>query len=136
MAGAGINGGRTIGATDELGLNVVEDKTHVHDVQATVLHLLGLEHTRLTYRYLGRVDFLDFVRTLNAIGYTGYVSVDCLPPKPDWKTLVDRSIDFMKGVEDAAALQESMVATTAVGCSQQQKPHLAGASDEVDVDPM
>ena len=52
----GIKGGQTIGATDELGLNVVEDKTHVHDLQATVLHLLGLEHTRLTYRHLGR-DF-------------------------------------------------------------------------------
>ena len=56
MAGAGIKGGQTIGATDELGLNVVEDKTHVHDLQATVLHLLGLDHTRLTYRHLGR-DF-------------------------------------------------------------------------------
>ena len=56
MAGGGIKGGQTIGATDELGLNVVEDKTHVHDLQATVLHLLGLEHTRLTYRHLGR-DF-------------------------------------------------------------------------------
>ena len=56
MAGAGIKGGQTIGATDDLGLNVVEDKTHVHDLQATVLHLLGLDHTRLTYRHLGR-DF-------------------------------------------------------------------------------
>ena len=56
MAGGGIKGGQTIGATDDFGLNVVEDKTHVHDLQATVLHLLGLEHTRLTYRHLGR-DF-------------------------------------------------------------------------------
>lgn len=56
MAGAGIKRGQTIGKTDELGLNIVEDKTHVHDLQATVLHLLGLEHKQLTYRHLGR-DF-------------------------------------------------------------------------------
>jgi hypothetical protein len=41
---------------DELALNVVEDPIHIHDLQATILHCLGLEHTRLTYRYLGR-DF-------------------------------------------------------------------------------
>ncbi len=55
-AGGGIKGGQTIGRTDDLGFNIVEDKVHVHDLQATVLHCLGLEHTRLTYRYMGR-DF-------------------------------------------------------------------------------
>jgi uncharacterized protein (DUF1501 family) len=56
LAGGGIRGGQVIGKTDELGLNVVEDKTHVHDLHATVLHCLGFEHTRLTYRHMGR-DF-------------------------------------------------------------------------------
>lgn len=56
LAGGGIKGGQTIGRTDDLGFNIVEDKVHVHDLQATILHALGLEHTRLTYRYMGR-DF-------------------------------------------------------------------------------
>ena len=56
MAGGGFKPGVTIGATDELGYNVVEDKIHVHDLHATMLHLMGLDHTRLTYRYQGR-DF-------------------------------------------------------------------------------
>ena len=54
LAGAGIKKGITLGATDELGYNVVEDKVHVHDLQATILHLLGLDHTRLTYKFQGR----------------------------------------------------------------------------------
>jgi len=45
-----------IGKTDDLGFNVVEDKVHVHDLQATILNRLGFDHTRLTYRYSGR-DF-------------------------------------------------------------------------------
>ena len=45
-----------MGATDELGYNVVEDPVHVHDLHATMLHLLGLDHERLTYRFQGR-DF-------------------------------------------------------------------------------
>lgn len=56
MAGGGIAGGQAIGQTDEMGIGVVEDPVHVHDVQATLLHCLGLEHTRLTYRHQGR-DF-------------------------------------------------------------------------------
>ncbi|MBS1854773.1 MAG: DUF1501 domain-containing protein [Acidobacteria bacterium] len=56
LAGGGIKGGTVIGRTDELCMNIVEDKVHVHDLQATMLHCLGLEHTRLTYRHLGR-DF-------------------------------------------------------------------------------
>ena len=46
----------TSATTDELGFNVVEDPVHVHDLHATILHLLGLDHKRLTYRYQGR-DF-------------------------------------------------------------------------------
>ena len=56
LAGGGIKGGQMIGKTDELGLSVVEDKVHIHDLQATLLHCLGLDHTRLTYRHMGR-DF-------------------------------------------------------------------------------
>ncbi len=56
LAGGGIKGGQTIGTTDELGYYAVEDRVHVHDLQATILHLLGLDHLKLTYRFQGR-DF-------------------------------------------------------------------------------
>ncbi|MBI3208213.1 MAG: DUF1501 domain-containing protein [Candidatus Solibacter usitatus] len=56
LAGGGIKGGQVIGRTDELGLTIVEDKVHVHDLQATVLDRLGLDHLRLTHRTMGR-DF-------------------------------------------------------------------------------
>ncbi len=54
LAGGGIKPGVTYGASDELGFDVAEDKVHVHDLQATILHLLGLDHLRLTYRFQGR----------------------------------------------------------------------------------
>jgi hypothetical protein len=56
MAGGGVKGGMAYGATDELGYEAVDKKMHVHDWHATVLHLLGLDHERLTFRYAGR-DF-------------------------------------------------------------------------------
>jgi hypothetical protein len=56
LAGVGVKGGQTIGATDEFGFAAVEDKVHVHDLHATILHLLGFDHEKLTYRYAGR-DF-------------------------------------------------------------------------------
>ncbi len=56
MAGGGIKAGITLGKTDELGFHTVEDPVHVHDLQATILHLLGLDHKRLTYKFQGR-DF-------------------------------------------------------------------------------
>ena len=56
MAGGGVKGGFRYGATDEYGYYAVEDKMHVHDLHATLLYLLGLDHLRLTYRYAGR-DF-------------------------------------------------------------------------------
>jgi Protein of unknown function (DUF1501) len=56
MAGGGIKPGLTLGASDDLGFNVTEDKVHVHDLHATMLHLLGFDHTKLTYRFQGR-DF-------------------------------------------------------------------------------
>jgi hypothetical protein len=54
LAGGGVKAGINFGATDELGYAAVEDRVHIHDLQATVLHLLGLDHTKLTYRYQGR----------------------------------------------------------------------------------
>jgi hypothetical protein len=56
MAGGGIKPGIAYGATDDLGFHVVENPVHVHDLQATILHLLGLDHERLTFRHSGR-DF-------------------------------------------------------------------------------
>ena len=56
MAGGGTKPGITLGATDEFGYHVTEDKVHVHDLHVTILHLLGIDHKRLTYRSQGR-DF-------------------------------------------------------------------------------
>jgi hypothetical protein len=56
LAGAGIKGGTTYGETDEYGINTVARPCHVHDYHATILHLMGIDHTKLTYRYAGR-DF-------------------------------------------------------------------------------
>jgi hypothetical protein len=54
LAGGGVKGGMTYGATDEYGWHAVEDKVHIHDLHATILHLMGLDHTRLTFRHAGR----------------------------------------------------------------------------------
>src|SRR5439155_12905526 len=54
LAGGGVKGGQVIGATDAIGLRAAEGKAHVHDVHATILHLLGLDHERLTFRHDGR----------------------------------------------------------------------------------
>jgi len=59
MAGGGVKGGQTIGSTDELGLYATEDKLHVHDLHATVLDLLGLDHTKVVYRHKGRPERVD-----------------------------------------------------------------------------
>jgi uncharacterized protein (DUF1501 family) len=56
LAGGGVKGGTTFGATDELGYQPVKDSVHLHDLNATILHLLGLDHEQLTYKYQGR-DF-------------------------------------------------------------------------------
>ena len=56
LAGGGVKGGLTYGATDEFGMRAVEDRIHVHDLHATILHLLGIDHEQLTYHYSGR-DF-------------------------------------------------------------------------------
>ena len=54
LAGGGVKGGQTYGETSELGFDPVDKPLHVHDLNATVLHLLGLEHERLTFKYQGR----------------------------------------------------------------------------------
>lgn len=71
LAGGGVKPGITLGETDDFGFNAVRDRVHVHDLHATILHLLGFDHTRLTYRFQGR-DFRltdvegEIVRTLLA----------------------------------------------------------------------
>jgi hypothetical protein len=62
LAGAGVKGGQAIGATDELGFRAVEERCHVSDLHATILHLMGLDHTRLTYFYSGMNQRLTGVR--------------------------------------------------------------------------
>jgi hypothetical protein len=54
MAGGGVKSGQVFGATDDLGYFVTENKVGVHDLQATILHLLGIDHERLTFRFQGR----------------------------------------------------------------------------------
>jgi hypothetical protein len=56
MAGGGVKGGTTYGETDDFSYNIVKDPVHVHDLNATLLHLLGVDHEKLTYRFQGR-DF-------------------------------------------------------------------------------
>src|SRR4030095_9124236 len=56
MAGAGVKGGQCIGSTDEIGLRAVDRPCHVHDIHASMLHLLGLQHTSLTYMHNGRAE--------------------------------------------------------------------------------
>jgi len=56
LAGGGIKGGMAYGATDEFGWHAIDNKVHVHDLHATILHLMGINHEKLTYRYSGR-DF-------------------------------------------------------------------------------
>jgi uncharacterized protein (DUF1501 family) len=62
LAGGGVKGGTIHGATDEYGYHAVEDRVEIHDLHATMLHLLGLDHTRLTYRFGGRDMRLTDVR--------------------------------------------------------------------------
>lgn len=54
MAGGGFKGGQTVGSTDEIGYYITEDQVHVHDLHATVMHLLGIDHLKLTYKFQGR----------------------------------------------------------------------------------
>jgi arylsulfatase A-like enzyme len=62
LAGGGVKGGQVVGATDEFGFKAEENPVHVHDLHATLLHLLGFDHEKLTYRYAGRDFRLTDVR--------------------------------------------------------------------------
>ncbi len=62
LSGAGVKGGQSIGSTDELGFKAVEEPVHVSDLHATILHLMGLDHTKLTYFYQGLDQRLTGVR--------------------------------------------------------------------------
>ena len=56
MAGGGVQGGRIVGATDEFGMHAVEERSHVHDLHATILAAMGLDHYELTYQHQGRPE--------------------------------------------------------------------------------
>ena len=106
---------------DEVGadnVGVLADFFHVNIEDAALADTLRLAGDRLMCIHLadsnrqapgtGHLDFLHIVRTLNSIGYSGYLSLDAVPAKPDWKTLVKSSIYFMKQMEQTAALQDSI----------------------------
>ena len=59
IAGGGVKAGQTIGATDDVGLYAVEDKLHVHDIHATLMGLLGIDHTKMIYMHKGRPERVD-----------------------------------------------------------------------------
>ncbi|HEY3789848.1 MAG TPA: DUF1501 domain-containing protein, partial [Urbifossiella sp.] len=61
LAGGGVKGGMSYGATDEFGFEAIENKVHVHDLHATILHLMGLDHEKLTYFHQGRHERLTDV---------------------------------------------------------------------------
>jgi hypothetical protein len=61
LAGGGVKGGMAYGATDELGFEAVDRRVHVHDLHATILHLMGLDHEKLTYFHQGRHERLTDV---------------------------------------------------------------------------
>ena len=104
---------------DEVGadnVGVLADFFHVNIEDAALADTLRLAGDRLMCIHLadnnrqapgtGHLDFLQVIRTLNAMGYSGYLSLDAVPARPDWKTLVKSSIHFMKQMEQTAALQE------------------------------
>ena len=101
---------------DASNLGVLADFFHVNIEDAALTDTLRLADDKLMCIHLadnnrqapgtGHIDFLQVIRTLNAMAYSGYLSLDAVPAKPDWKTLVKSSISFMKQIERVAALQE------------------------------
>ena len=100
-------------------LGVLADLFHVNIEDGPLTHALRLAGDKLLYVHLadsnrqvpgtGHIDFLNVVRTLDEIGYTGFLSIDAVPARPDWKTVVAASIAFMKQIEQAVALQRQIV---------------------------
>jgi hypothetical protein len=78
MAGGGVRGGWSHGNTDDYGYEAVDGKVHIHDWHATILHLLGLDHTRLTYRYAGRNMRLTDVKGGSGKGDSRLTSTETL----------------------------------------------------------
>ena len=74
LAGGGVKGGIAYGATDEFGFEAVENKVHVHDLHATILHLMGLDHEKLTYFHQGRDERLTDVVRQGGEGHPGHES--------------------------------------------------------------
>ena len=104
---------------DEIGapnLGVLADFFHVNMEDGPLNDALRAAGDRLMHIHLadnnrqapgtGHIDFLQVVRTLNAMNFSGYISLDSVPAKPDWRTILTRTIDFMKQMETMAALQE------------------------------
>ena len=94
MAGGGVKPGISYGATDEFGCSAVEKRVHVHDLHATILHCMGLDHEKLTYRYSGRDYRLTDVSG-NVIRDTfGLIEADflqLLTKKVDYRSNLDRA---------------------------------------------
>ena len=99
-------------------VGVLADFFHVNIEDGALTDTLRLAGDRLMCIHLadnnrqapgtGHIDFLQVIRTLNAMAYSGYLSLDAVPAKPDWKTLVKSSIHFMKQMEQTAALQDQI----------------------------
>jgi len=105
---------------DEVGLDlgVLLDFFHVNIEDGPVAETILVAGDKLKHIHLadsnrqtpgtGHIDWVETVRTLKAIGFDGYLSVDSIPVKPDWKTLLRESIEFMKNIEKIVTLQESI----------------------------
>ncbi len=100
---------------------VMADLFHVNIEDGPVTDALRMAGDKLLYVHLadsnrqvpgtGHIDFLNVVRTLDEIGYTGYIATDTVPSLPDWKTVVTESIAFMKQIERTVALQHRLAAS-------------------------
>ena len=97
---------KEIGASN---LGVLADLFHVNIEDGPLASALRASGCHLMHVHLadnnrqmpgsGHIDFLELMRTLNSIRFAGYLSLDCIPPRPDWKTQIRSSIDYMRGVE-------------------------------------
>lgn len=103
---------------DAENLGVLADLFHVNMEDSSLPDALQAVGSKLMHVHLadsnrqtpgtGHIDFLELMRTLESMNFGGYLSLDCVPAKPEWKTLVTRSIGFMKQVEEMVALQKKL----------------------------
>ncbi len=111
-----VEGKGIVDEIDAPNLGVLADFFHVNMEDGPLTDALRAAGDRLMHIHLadnnrqtpgtGHIDFLDVVRTLNAMNFSGYISLDSVPCKPDWRTALTGTIDFMKQMEKSAALQE------------------------------